>query len=860
MAKRSRTGQAPSARLPGNLPAQPTPLIGREGAIEAALRRLRDEGARLLTLTGPAGVGKTRLAIAVAEDSGARYPHGTWFVPLAPLTDPDLVPSAIIQALGIRYAPDQTPREALPRALREQQLLLVLDNFEQILPAATLLADLLAACPDVAIIATSREPLRLRWERELALPPLALPEGGDAADPTALAAIPAVALFVERACAVIPDFAIDAANAPFVAAICRHLDGLPLAIELAAARLRTLPVATLHDRLAHRLDLLTDGPRDLPARQRTLRAAIDWSYDLLPPPEQALFRSLAVFVGGCTAESVAAVCGPEFQFDLDAGLDSLVSKGLLRLDVASDGERRYRMLELIREYAAEQVRAAGEEQATRERHAAAFVALAEELNAALFSPQHGALLDRMEREHDNFRAALSWLIANRDVTGSLRLGAALNWLWILRGYLAEGEGWLTAALDLARTSGVQPSLALAQALWAAGNVHSRRSSFAAAQRFGEEALAMFRLLGDERAVIFALGTQASRLWQQADYPAARAHFQEVLAYGRRTGEERHIATAQINLGSIAFDEGDLSTAQQYFEASLAHFERVGDPQRVARSYEFLGRVAYHRGDFAAAQSFLDRSLAGFMAVGYHSGAANTLVDLAVLAIDRGEPAAARDYLAEALDLVTGLGRRDLLLVLEATAGHAQAQGEARRAVLLLGAAEALSDATGLGLAAPWIAWRERLLQALGQELAPDVVAASLAEGHALSPDAALEEARRVVQRAPAPQVIPIGRAADLAPREMSEPETARRPPPRLALVPPPAEAPPRLPGHLPAGLTAREAEVLRHVATGKTNREIAVALSLSEKTIARHLSNIFAKLDVPSRAAATAFALREGLA
>lgn len=848
-------GRSRRSLSPGYLPAQPTPLIGRTEAIAATLRRLDADGARLLTLTGPAGVGKTRLAIAIAEAAGPRYPHGAWFVDLAPVSDPALVPSAILQALGTRPAPDQTPREALPRALRDQHLLLLLDNFEQILPAATPLADLLAACPHLAIIATSREPLRLRWEREYPVPPLALPEPAETVDPATLAAIPAVALFVERARAVLPDFALDVANASHVAAICRQLDGLPLAIELAAARLRTLPLALLRDRLAHRLDLLTDGPRDLPARQRTLRAAIDWSYALLTPAEQALLRRFAVFGGGGTLEQIVAVRDPELRLgiDLAIGLDSLVGKGLLRLDAASDGEPRYRMLELIREYATEQLRATGEEQLYRSAHAAAFLLLAETLNAALFSPQHGALLDRLEREHDNFRAALTYCIEIRDVQRSLRLGGALVWYWSLRGYLSEAWNHLMTILDLARRSHTEPSPALAQVLWGAGNVRSRQADYATAQLYLGESLAMSRSLGDMRAVAATLMNYAASFHECGDYDAARAPLHELMEIALRTNDDRLAAAAHGHLGQLALNEGDLATAHHYFTQSLDLYERVGDLQRVARSNEFLGRIAHYQGDFATGTRLLERGLAGFRAVGYRLGIANALTAFGELSTDSGNLAASRTYFTEALALATMLGQRDLSWLLTGIAALAFAQDEEQESLHLLGAADALLDTSGAAAHTNLILNRERLLAAIRKGLSQEKITMALDAGRTLTSDAVLAVARRVTksQAGSLPMALPH---PDLNPQH-NRTDTRRH---RLTLVPAPAHS--GSGDDLPAGLTAREAEVLRHVATGKTNREIALALSLSEKTVARHLSNIFTKLDVPSRAAATAFALRKGLA
>ena len=407
-------GDRPDAELDDdachNLPAQPTRLLGREREIELIRRLLGDEGVRLLTLTGPGGVGKTRLAVAAAEALLAAFPDGAWFVDLASLADPAAIMPAVAAALGVRDGSGRPVAERVRRQLRGRRLLVVLDNCEQLLPAAGLaVANLLAACPGLTVLATSREPLHLRWEHRLPVLPLGLPDPSPGAAPAALLAAPAVALFVERAQGVWPDFALTAANAPAVAELCRRLDGLPLAIELAAARCNVLPPTALLARLERRLPLPGPGAEDAPERHRTLPAAIGWSYEPLSPEEQALFRRLGVFAGGWTLAAAEAVCaGEERGLDPLDGLLALLDRSLIHGSGDDDREPRFEMLKILREYALEQLDAAGELEETRRRHAMYYAELAERAAPELFGPRRAAWLDRLDREDDNLRAALGW--------------------------------------------------------------------------------------------------------------------------------------------------------------------------------------------------------------------------------------------------------------------------------------------------------------------------------------------------------------------------------------------------------------------------------------------------------------------
>ncbi|MFN8540851.1 MAG: helix-turn-helix domain-containing protein [Thermomicrobiales bacterium] len=454
-ARRATTSPSPptQALVPGNLPTPPTPLIGREQAVAAAVARLRLPDVRLLAITGPGGVGKSQLGLAVAELLRPDFPDGVFFVPLAPLDDPALVAAAIARPLGLAERGGRPLSETVVEALHAKRLLLLLDNFEHLGSAVGLIDALLANCRGVAILATSRAALASPWCHEYPLPPLALPPAGAAVDAATMARVPAVALFIARAAATRPDFRLTAANAQAVAAICRRLDGLPLALELAAARLRLLSPAALLERLDEPFRLLSGEGADLPARQRTMRAAIAWSHDLLDPTERALFRRLTVFAGGGTIAAAEAICaaaiepgGP--QIDVLDLAERLAAQSLVRSSERADDEPRLTMFETIRSYAAEQLAAHGEEAATREHHAAYFLAFAERIDGAMGSVVVPALLEQLEREHDNLRAALRLLDERRDAARMLRLTGALRRFWFLQGHLSEGRRWFAAALAL----------------------------------------------------------------------------------------------------------------------------------------------------------------------------------------------------------------------------------------------------------------------------------------------------------------------------------------------------------------------------------------------------------------------------
>jgi predicted ATPase/transcriptional regulator with XRE-family HTH domain/uncharacterized protein HemY len=713
---------APMIHAP-QLPVPPTSLLGRAEELANVRALLIEEGTRLLTLSGPGGVGKTRLALAVATTCRDAFADGVVFVPLASHTAPALLADTIAHAAGAHEQGDRRPEEALVAHLRDRRLLLVLDNFEHLLPAAPLLAELLAACPCLTLLVTSRSILRLRGEQVLPVPPLPLPDATSSPAVEALATAAAVALFLDRARAVWPEFALTPENAADVGAICRRLDGLPLAIELAAARIRLLPPRALLARLERRLPTLTGGPRDLPERQRTLCAALAWSYDLLSRAEQALLRRLSVFAGGATLEAVETVCRLDSAQEADAleWLAALVDHSLLRQEEPESGEPRLVMLETVRDYGLEQLAASGEREATEEAHARYYLALAEAAEPALRGPEQARWLERLDAEHDNLRAALGWAHDQREVDLELRLAGALWRFWWTRGYLNEGRRWLEAAL----TGGEQGSRAArARALNGAGNLAELQGDYGRAAALHEEALALGRALGDKQSIARSLGNLGNLAQRQGNYERAAALYEEALALYRELGETASIAIALNNLGSVAFVQDDCGRAATLFEESLALYRMLGDKigsaallmglglvasrqanygraaalleegltlQRklgdrsgsVLASLTGLGEVVYLQGDYGRAVALLEEGLALGRELGDKQGVGHALTHLGEVAYLRGDYGRAVALVEEGLVLHRRLEAKDGIAISLNTLGAAVGkQGDHRRAVHL----------------------------------------------------------------------------------------------------------------------------------------------------------------------------------
>ena len=739
---------------PTNLPTQPTLLIGRESELAALRAVLSAQEARLITLVGPGGTGKTRLALQAAAESLENFADGVWWVPLAAVSDPENVVQVIAAPLGIREGPAQPLLESLAAHLRSRQILLLLDNFEHLRDAAPQIQHLLQSAPGLVVLVTSREPLRLRAEREFPVDPLPLPatDTGISVEDALDAA--AVRLFVERAQARKPAFALDDANVAAVVAICRRLDGLPLAIELAAARVRILTPAALLARLDQRLSILTGGARDLPARQQTLRAAIAWSYDLLVPPERALFARLAVFAGGCTLEAAEAVCSASGGLPLDLldGIDSLIQKSLLRQEEGPGGDPRFTMLETIREFAQERLQELPEADALRQAHAETLLILAENVNQEDVSAEVD-LLNRLEADHANLRQAVAYY-ASQGAAGlakRVRLVAALAHFWRTHGHLAEGRRELEEAIA---AEGDIPPAQRAPAIKGAALLAEAQGDLDGAERLNEQVLALQREADDLAGVADSLTGLGVIARQRGDLKTARSRHQEALDAWRRAGDAAGTAGALLDLGLIRQLEGDYVSAETEFKESLGLFRRLGDDlgeahalhylgllamataslpeaiewfgeslrlwhamsirQMIATDFTNLGEAHHLSGALEEAERLYREALSLFEVLGDPRGQGFVLGQVGLLALDRGNPKEARELLRESLRLLWSAGLRGSAAdTLQALAEVTWRLGELDVAATLLQTADRLREETGLVRQPVYEARYQRIQAAVG---------------------------------------------------------------------------------------------------------------------------------------------------
>ena len=813
-----------------NLPALRSSFVGREREMEEVERELAIT--RLLTLTGVGGSGKTRLALEVARDLIEAYPNGVWLVELAPLFEAALVPKAVAEALEVTERPVDPLVDTLAEVLRDRQLLLLLDNCEHLLEATARLADvLLDSCPRLRIMATSREALGIEGEVRWLVPPLSVPEPQGTPSSEELEGYESVRLFAERARGRDPSFSLSPHNALGVAKICQMLEGIPLAIELAAARVGTLSLEQISERLEGSLELLTGGGRTAVPRQRTLKGTLDWSHKLLSEDEKEFFGRLSVFAGGWTLEASEVVgsgeCVEEREV-LDL-LSGLVEKSLVVSRRSDEGGVRYRLLEPVRQYALEKLKVSGEAEAAKRAHAQYFLALAEEAEPELFGPREAEFFDRLEVEHDNFRAVLSWTIEQGETETALRLAATLWMFWFARGYNGEGQRWLEQALT---KDGQASAAARAKALEALAWLANAREDKDKAEAAAEEGLRLSEEAGIggslAASLLSVLGDVAMT---RGDHERAKELLEESLALYQQVGDQRFVPRVLTFLGNLSLDREEYEQAKGLYEESLALARELGEPTAIGMALGNLGYVFLLEGEHERARALLEETEALSREGGHKGVLIYTIDNLGWAALLRGDHERAKSYYDESLALCEELG--DKLIATESLEGLAcisASEGEAERAARLFGAVEALREAVGYRHTPVEDALREPYLATARSRLGEAAWEEWQAKGRAME----LEEA--------------IGYALSGEDLSATSPSSATaKPSPSFA------------PEH-PGGLTSREVEVLGLVAKGMTSAQIAKELFVSPRTVEAHITSIYHKLGVSSRAAATRFALEHGLA
>lgn len=863
-----------------NMPVPLTPLIGREQEVETCCALLQRPEVRLVTLIGPGGVGKTRLGLQVGRELLHEFADGACFVSLAPISSPELVISTIAQACGLREVGDLALRETLGAYLREKRLLLLLDNFEQVAAAASELAELLASCPELRMLVTSRAALHIHGEYEFFVPPLAMPDPTHLPNSELLSQYPAIALFLRCTQAIAPQFRLTKENARTIAEICALLDGLPLAIELAAARMKLLPPQALQDRLNRRLAVLTSGAQNAPARQQTLRNTITWSYDLLKKEEQELFRQLSVFVGGCSLEAAEAIHTTlSGKNEASPALDrvaSLIDQSLLRQTEQEGHEPRLIMLETIREFGQELLAMSGEMEASRQAHAEYYLKLTEEAEQIMRSRGKGQRLMNLQRDHDNIRAALQWLVEREEIEKALSMGLALWRFWWMYGYLNEGctflewallasqkaaapvraklltiSGWLfclqgnveRAAMlcreSLAIFRELEDTRGMMTPLWMLGYMALIMSDYTATQSLTEEALILSRTLDDKETLVYSLEILATATFYQGEYGKACALFEESLGISRKLDNPWGIAHSLCFLALVILSQGDRAGATTLLEESLSLSRKIDYKVCIAHSLNLLGQISLQQGNMARTYALMEESLEIFKELGDQQGIGQVLSALGWASFAQGDYVAAQTLLYQSLEIGQKIDNKWFIaFCLEGLGCMVAFQGDPAYAVRLLSAAGALCEAISAVLPPIIRGMRESTLAAARAQLGERAFAAAWTEGRALTPEQVLDDHGPVV----------LSQQAPLAAFPRSAPTTSQ----------PVTSA--KKPSRSPDRLTTREIEILRLVAQGLTDAQVAEQLIISPRTVNWHLRAIYGKLGVSSRSAATRYALEHNLA
>ena len=812
-----------------SMPVPFTSLVGREREIGALVNSLRRPDIRLLTLLGPAGIGKTRLSIQVAREARSYFSDGVCFVALASINHPERVIPAIAESLDIQQRAETPLFEQVAYFLSDRQMLLILDNFEQVVNAASLLEDLLSACPLLKLLVTSREVLHLQAEQEFPVSPLTLPSPMQTQEIGELTRYSAIALFVQRAQAVLPGFQITQVNAQAIAELCLRLDGLPLAIELAAARVKLLSPEALLKRLSRRFELLTGGARTLPERHRTLYNAIKWSYDLLDEREQWLFRRLSIFVGGWTLQAADAVCAGIKGITVLDGIASLLNKSLLLRTEQEGEEPRLHMLMTVREFGLDCLREHGELEQAQLAHAEHFLSFAEEAEPNLKSAGQLTWLTQLELEQDNLRTALERLITSREAELALRLCGALQPFWFRRGYVSEGRAWLRAALDL---PGERVQMATrAKALCAAGVLASYQSSTAEAHLLLEQSVILYRQMGDEDGLIEPASRLGSVLQDQGDLAAGNLLEEESIALCQKLNNKWKLASTLCRRGHNVWLQNDPARAIQLTEESLAIARELEDMSLTASILNNLAYMAWQQKNLARAAALTKENLLLARQLDDKPLLNFTLETLGSIALDQGDFAQAKAYFIESIALAKSLGRKNYLsYCLSLLARVAAEQGQFQQAARLYGAAESGVEMYMI-LNESEHAEYKRNVASVRTQLGEVAFATAWTEGQALTVEQALATLKDETRSEPVPALLQRPSAV-LAPARSLYPDD----------------------------LTPREVEVLRLLARGWTDAQIAEYLVISRRTVNNHTTSIYSKIAVTSRSAATRYAIEKKLA